>query len=184
MDERYFISKNTFRNGKGKYPEYVVHNGVIKEYIPSPLSQDKISDSKLYYCLDDIPNPLRSILRVRAVKESTLVERVRRNGIMSDPNTPILPIVGNLLPSDGVNAYTVVFNNGLPELRAFLVCWDFHWSELYTGQTGFGYNVFCLVEDLTPEQRDNYIDKIITLGEVQKYLDMHKNEKEDNYQFN
>ena len=50
------------------------------------------------------------------------------------------------------------------------MCVNCHWSELFTGQTKYKNNVFCLVSDLDPESIDNFVDKIITLEQVPEYL--------------
>ena len=99
-----------------------------------------------------------------------------RTKVLVTESTPLMPIVGNFLPSDGVNAYTVKITNGKYKLVPILICVSCHWSDLFSGNTKYGENVFCLASDLPRELLEKHIEEIITLGEVPKFLNMNKEE--------
>ena len=90
--------------------------------------------------------------------------------------TQIPQISRNFLPSDGVNAYTVKITNGKYKLVPILICVSCHWADLFSGNTKYGENVFCLASDLPRELLEKHIEEIITLGEVPKFLNMNKEE--------
>ena len=86
-------------------------------------------------------------------------------------DTLLLPIVGNFLPSDGMNAYTIFRRDGVSHLEPILVCWNMHWSELFTGNTKYGNNVFCLKDDLNTALRERFESDFIRLGDASSLLD-------------
>ena len=182
ISERLFINKTRVKLLSSKYPQYIINNGVIKMYKPSPLAITKPADNKIWLCLDDLPEPLKSHMKQYGVSESELCPKKNKSKVVEfDDNTPILPIVGNLLPNDNVTAFTAVYKNNRWTLNAIVVCWDCHWSELFTGQTKYKNNVFCVADELSDEQKEDFIDKIITLGEVPKYLGLDSTQKTQSF---
>ena len=159
------------------------NNGVFKEVMPLLLRMRSLDHNTLFYKLTDLPENLQEEYEDMSVSPKELLgkkikiekgsEYVVDNfgtKVRVSPKTYLLPIVGNFLPSDGVNAFTVKNVNGKLELIPIIVCVNCHWSELFTGQTKYKNNVFCLVSDLDPESIDNFVDKIITLEQAPEYL--------------
>ena len=181
MEDKYISKRYT-----GNIPEikiYMNNNGVFKEVMPLLLTMRSLDHNTLFYKLTDLPENLQEEYEDMSVSPKELLgkkikiekgsEYVVDNfgtNVRVSPKTYLLPIVGNFLPSDGVNAFTVKNVNGKLELIPIIVCVNCHWSELFTGQTKYKNNVFCLVSDLDPESIDNFVDKIITLEQVPEYL--------------
>lgn len=167
---------------------YMNHNGVFKEVMPLLLRKRTLDKKTLFYKLNDLPLDLQEKYEDMAISPEELIGntiKIEKNSkyvldrfntkVKITPQTYLLPIVGNFLPNDGVNAFTVKNINGKLELVPIIVCVNCHWSELFTGQTKYKNNVFCLLSDLDSESINNFIDKIITLEQVPNYL---KNTKE------
>lgn len=181
MEDKY-ISKRYTGNIPG-IKIYMNNNGVFKEVMPLLLRMRSLDHNTLFYKLTDLPENLQEEYEDMSVSPKELLgkkikiekgsEYVVDNfgtKVRVSPKTYLLPIVGNFLPSDGVNAFTVKNVNGKLELIPIIVCVNCHWSELFTGQTKYKNNVFCLVSDLDPESIDNFVDKIITLEQVPEYI--------------
>lgn len=168
-----------------RYPIFMNHNGVLKRI--NPILIRKMPNENIWFQLSYLPDDYQSALKEEAVRAEDLTgfsmtnKRQHEGSVYSNSEDGgiriyvnddllVLPIVDKLLPSDGVNAYTVVIENGECNLKEILVCWGCHWSELFTGETKYGKNVFCLASDLSPEQREQFIDDIIRLGDVPDYL--------------
>ncbi len=173
----------------GNYRLYMNHDGVFKEVAPFLLRRRKISSDKLFYRLEDLPHSYRVKFEDMAISASELVGAKvgsfngkmyvyddDRTKVLVTESTPLMPIVGNFLPSDGVNAYTVKITNGKYKLMPILICVSCHWADLFSGNTKYGENVFCLASDLPRELLEKHIEEIITLGEVPKFLNMNKEE--------
>lgn len=181
MEDKYISKRYT-----GNIPRikiYMNNNGVFKEVMPLLLRMRSLDKNSLFYKLSDLPPALqeeyedmsvspKELLgkKIKIEKDSEYVIDNFGTKVRVSPKTYLLPIVGNFLPSDGVNAFTVKNVNGKLELIPIIVCVNCHWSELFTGQTKYKNNVFCLVSDLDPESIDNFVDKIITLEQVPEYL--------------
>lgn len=182
MEDKYISKRYT-----GDIPGikiYMNHNGVFKECIPLLLRMRSLDKSSLYYKLSDLPKKLQEEYEDMSISPKELMGKRIKTGkygqyvvdndgtkVRVTEDTYLLPIVGNFLPSDGVNAYTVKKVEGRLELIPIIVCVNCHWAELFTGQTKYKNNVFCLVSDLEPRAINNTIDKIITLKQVPEYLE-------------
>lgn len=142
-------------------------------------------DDNVWYALEDLPEmaqkdlidvaitPLELKNQYDRLKIKNTVYGTEESGnvlVYLGDETLILPVVGNILPSDGINAYTAVYKNGKFTLESIIVCWGCHWSELFTGQTKYGNNVFCLASDLNESQLKIYENDIIKISEIGKYL--------------
>lgn len=186
MKDKY-ISKRYISEIKG-IKIYMNHNGVFKEVMALLLRKRTLDKKTLFYKLNDLPLDLQEKYEDMAISPEELIGntiKIEKNSkyvldrfntkVKITPQTYLLPIVGNFLPNDGVNAFTVKNINGKLELVPIIVCVNCHWSELFTGQTKYKNNVFCLLSDLDSESINNFIDKIITLEQVPNYL---KNTKE------
>lgn len=169
---------------------YTLVSGAVKEFRLTPLTRKLIKKDSLWYRLKDFDQETQERLEDMAITLEDLQMQLNRSKVTKDrvldaynvsvyvdESTMLLPVVGNILPSDSTCAYTVKFVNGMPTLQTILVCWGCHWSELFTGQTKYGNNVFCLASDLTPEVRAQYLDEMIPLGQVQEFLGMGKPDK-------
>lgn len=181
MEDKYISKRYT-----GDIPGikiYMNHNGVFKECIPLLLRMRSLDMNTLFYKLSDLSPELQEEYSDMAISPKELLDKRVKMGINGQyvvdndgtkvrvtENTFLLPIVGNFLPTDGVNAFTVKNVNGKLELVPIIVCVNCHWAELFTGQTKYKNNVFCLASDLEPETLNNFVDKIITLKQVPEYL--------------
>jgi hypothetical protein len=159
-------------------------NGVLKKYIATPLARKTVKESDIWYDLSELPPEVQESIQdmattpeelARGAKPKSLGKKINIYDndevvIYVNKGTLLLPVVGNLLPNDGTNAYTVDWSSGEPNLKPILICWGCHWSELFTGQTKYKNNVFCLASDLSPEQREYFIDDIITLEDTREFL--------------
>lgn len=167
-----------------KAPLYVVNAGVVKRYIPSPLSKKCVKENGLWYNFEDLPEELRYKLKDTAITYEELVSFSKnskfREGYYSsgedtriyiNGDSLILPIIENFLPSDGINAYTVVYDDEDIYLKPILICFDCHWSDLFTGNTKYGNNVFCLAADLSYDLKTRFIDDFIRLKDAPSYLE-------------
>ncbi len=174
-----------------KLPVYTLNNGILKKCLASPLLLRSVSKDNLWFKLGDLPSDLQLALEDVSISAENLMAQFRPKRTGSDniidndktrvyisSTTEILPIVGNILPNDGVPAFTVVMINGKPELKSILVCWGCHWSELFSGQTKYGENVFCLASDLTEEQRLRFQDDIIQIKDAPSFLGLDEPTKE------
>lgn len=182
MEDKY-ISKRYTGDIPGIKKIYMNHNGVFKEVMPLLLRMRSLDKNTLFYRLSDLSPSLQEEYEDMAISpKEILKQRIKfdkNNEYVVDnfgtkvrvtPKTYLLPVVGNFLPSDGVGAYTVRKLNDKLELVPIIVCVNCHWAELFTGQTKYKNNVFCLVSDLDPESIDKYLDQIITLDKVPEYL--------------
>jgi hypothetical protein len=162
---------------------YINHNGVFKEFKTGIFSRKLLSQDKLFYLFSDLPEKTQTEYEDMAISDEEIVPKrikidqgkqyvIDDNGtkIFINDNTPLLPVVGKFLPSDGLNAYYVSYENTNLVLVPILICFNCHWSDLYTGNTKYGKNVFCLVSDIDKSKMDNYIGSIITLKEVPNFL--------------
>lgn len=186
-DNKLFVHKRNVGDIEGDYPIYFDCGGVLKRGILNLFnrminSRGESSDD-YWYCVDDLPLQIQERVQdfvitygeyVASKKVKTpknVVYDMDKVLVAVTDTTPILPIVGNLLPSDGVPAYTVGYDkNGSLRLNSILVCWGCHWSDLFTGSTRYKNNVFCLASDLSSEQVKSFVDDIIVLGEAPEYL--------------
>lgn len=181
MEDKYISKRYTGEIPKIKI--YMNNNGVFKEVMPLLLRMRSLDKNSLFYKLSDLPPALqeeyedmavspKELLgkRVKIEKDSEYVIDNFGTKVRVSPQTYLLPVVGNFLPSDGVNAFTVKNVDGKLELIPIVVCVNCHWSELFTGQTKYKNNVFCLVSDLDADSIERFVDKIITLEKVPEYL--------------
>ena len=170
-----------------KTKQFVVNNGVIKEFKPGRFTWRLIKDNNIFIKLSDLPIEAQGLLASEVITEDELknVSNKKTNDyniyteedtkVFVNGNTPVLPIVGNFLPSDGINAYTAVYKeDGTLTLEAILVNWNCHWSDLFSGETKYGDNVFCLASDLPVEVIERFADDIIPLSAVPDLIDMSK----------
>ena len=192
MKEKLFVNLRYLKDYKINAPMYVNHNGVIKRYIPSPFAKKDAIKSGIWCILDDLPNEIREKVEDVSTTESELIEYFKTTLDKSPKqsayatqenvklhitdNTLLLPIVDNFLPYDGINAYTVIEKNGKPYLKSIVIGITFHWSELYTGQSKYGNNVFCLAQDIPKELQEKYADCFIKLSDALTYLNQNKPE--------
>lgn len=181
--EKLFLNARYVPALEGKYTKYVNRNGVLKKVSNSPLLKRITTEKDIWYDLGELPEELQNKFHDMAITVSELQKKTKNfspNSVLDSEevlvyvkdSTLLLPIVGNLLPTDGTPAYTVVLKNESLLLKPIVVCWNCHWSELFTGQTEYENNVFCLVSDLTSDQRQEFLDDIITLGDVPEFLGM------------
>jgi len=181
MEDKYISKRYTGDIPKIKI--YMNHNGVFKECLPLLLRMRSLDKNSLFYKLSDLPQSMqveyedmaispRELLdkRVKIEKGNQYVLDNEGTKVRVSKKTYLLPVVGNFLPSDGVSAYTVRKVGEQLELVPIIVCVNCHWSELFTGQTKYKNNVFCLASDLDPEVINNFVDKVITLEQVPEYL--------------
>jgi len=186
-NDKLFINKRYLPDLKGTYPLYMNRNGVFKR-IQSNLFASRIAGpDNIWYDLSDLPQEYQerfadiSISPTEVTKSfNGKIESFYDNEqvlIYVKDNTELLPVVGNLLPNDGVPAFTVVNNGDKLNIKPIIICWDCHWSELFSGTTEYGMNVFCLASDLSPEQRIIFANDIIELSEVPDYLEQNKSSK-------
>lgn len=178
-----FVHCRYLKSLQGEYPIYIENRGILKSGKLALLKRSKIKNQDYWYSLEDLPLELQDILRDVAITYEELMESKKKKTssidmldgsevkLRIDRETPILPIVGNFLPRDGVNAYTVTNKDGSIDLKPIIICWGCHWSELFTGSTKYGHNVFCLASDLNEAQIANFIDDIIPLKDAPKYLE-------------
>lgn len=188
MEPKLFINKRYVRNAAGNYTIYVNRNGVLKKVALSPLLKRVTNEKDIWYDLEEFTQDIQNQLKDMAVSLDELKDLTAKpnknmkkdsfldsDGVLIyvSKDIELLPIVGNFLPNDGVNAYTIVCSKEtgyIPKLKPIIVCWNCHWSELFTGQTTYGNNVFCLASELTDEQRKIFIKDIITLENASKAL--------------
>ena len=194
MKERLFVNLRYLKDYKLNIPMYINHNGVIKRYVPSPFAKKDAVKSGIWCTLEDLPGDIQEMVEDVSITQSDLIKYfknvAKKTSIQSayatqekvklhiTGNTLLLPVVDNFLPYDGINAYTVIEKNGKPYLKEFLVGWDFHWSELYIGQTKYGNNVFCLAQDIPKEIQEKYADSFIKLSDALTYLENNQLEKD------
>ena len=86
--------------------------------------------------------------------------------------TKLLPVVGNLYFRD-IHLYSTKIEEG-KILLIPIITYKGSWAELFTGETKYKENLFCLVSDLTDEERINFASKFILLKEVPEYLEEQK----------
>lgn len=195
MEEKLFINSRYIK-GNTKAPMYVNHNGVIKRYVPSPFTKRDALRSGIWYSVDELPKEMRDTIDIdMAITQEDLLKHFRKvaskkSGLPSvyatneklkfhlTDDTLLLPIVDNFLPYDGINAYTIIEKDGSPQLKAILVNYDCHWSELYTGETKYGNNVFCLAQDLPKDVQEKFAECFITLSQALDYLSQTKGDGE------
>ena len=181
--EKLFINKRYVKDLEGKYTIYMSRNGILKKVVNNPLFKRVLTEDNTWYDLHELPINLQESLHNMAITASELAKYLNKGEnknkiidsedvtIFVKEDTLILPVVGNILPSDGTHAYTVIFKDGVPSLKPIIICWNCHWSELFTGLTPYGNNVFCLVSELSNEQRKRFLDEIISLKEAAEFLE-------------
>lgn len=181
MKKTLFINKKNVPNLGKSYKTYTNHNGVMKEFKLGLLSSKIINKKLIWYKLEELPKYLQESLKDKAqtLEEiNDLLTKQNRKQEFYDKdevrvyvtnNTEIMSVVGNILPIDGVYAYTVVVKNDQITLKPILT--GVHWSDLFAGNTNFGKNVFCLASDLTEEQRKYFKDEIIELKDALDFLE-------------
>lgn len=175
-----YISKKII-NLNGNYKIYMNHNGIMKECNPFIIFRKKISDENLYYKLDELPEEIQIKYISESIDETKLaiIKEVgdkqffidsNNNKIEINEDTLLLPIVGNFLPDDEINAYRVIIRDNKLFLSPILVCINCHWADLFSGNTRYGNNVFCLASDIPKDKIDDYLEDMITLKEAYEYL--------------
>lgn len=180
MKEDLFVNRRYLKFLNDSYPLYINHNGVLKRCLSKFISTRSFDSDDFWYRLSDIPASyaekvldvaisLEDIKNIKKKNADTVLDSDEVKVYVTE-ETLLLPIVGNLLPDDGVNAYTVVYKGGKLTLKPILVCWGCHWSELFTGQTKYGANVFCLGSDLGKELMMRFASEMIPLRDVPTYL--------------
>ena len=171
--DKLFVNKRYTNGISNKFPMYVINNGNIKRYVPNKFSKNYITDSDIWYKLEDLPKSLQEKLadvsitgnELRTIKQRDFVYSKGNRKNISD-KTLIMPVVGKLLPQDGVQAYTAILTPSGYTLKEIIVCWPYHWSDLFTGNTKYGNNVFCLASELSDEQIEEFAEDIIPLENV------------------
>lgn len=165
---------------------YINNGGVLKEFKPSLLS-GKVNDSQIWYRLKDFPITSLSEDRKERVLDATLTleelskigmsgsVRTGKDRIFLTQNTLILPVVQEdpdnfILPSDEIRPYRAIFKNNRMTLEEIIVCFGCHWSELSTGLTKYGRNVFCIAEQLPLDIQEKYAHLMIQLKDLPKYI--------------
>lgn len=183
MNDEKYLSRRYALGLKG-YKTYINNNGVFKEFKLNIISRSLIDHDKLFYKLSDLPVEIQEKYGDMAVDAEELnsahsvqidhgkqyVIDENDTKIYIGDNTPLLPIVGNFLPSDGLNAYTVKNKNDKLILVPILICYNCHWADLFSGNTKYGNNVFCLVSDLPREKIEDYADSVLMLKDVPAFL--------------
>ncbi len=165
---------------------YTLANGGFKECLPFIVTRKVVKPQNLYCYINDLPKEIQNKYEDMAISEDDNLSKIyfNRKGaytynsekvkVVINENTLLLPIVGNLLPSGDITPYTVLFNNGKFTLVPILISLRNHWSDLYSGKTRYGNNVFCLASDLDKEKVEEHLNEIITVKEVPKYLKLTK----------
>lgn len=171
--------------GKVNAPKYVQNNGIFKKCANSLVSRMQIYKDKLYYSIEDLPKELQLKYADMAIDEEDMLnQKIVKSGknsyfydncntkVLINDMTLLVPVVGNILLNDenNVGAFTVKEENGKLTLSPIIICVNCHWSDLYTGQTKYGNNVFCLLSDLDINAIDRFIDKAIYLKDAFYYL--------------
>lgn len=99
--------------------------------------------------------------------------------IALNDNTYILPVVNNLLVGNTIDnkigslqriadLYTAKKRNGYWTLE--LITTLIHGSELFIGETEYGYNVFCMATDLTEQELSNMANEIIQIKDLDDFF--------------
>lgn len=179
-----FISQAYIPNLGPSYKRFLNNNGILKEFKIGILANRIVNKNQVYYRLRDLPNYLQENLLDKAMsandirnlsnKANKKQEFVDKEGvkIYITATTEILPVVGNLLPQDGVYAYTVVEKDNQIMLKPILT--SPHWADVFAGKAEFGMNVFCLASDLTLEQQEYFKNSIIELKDALDFLEQNK----------
>lgn len=161
---------------------YMLSNGVFKECLPFVITRKVVHLKNIYCDFDEMPLDIQQKYEDMVISEDDNLSKIyftKKGGYIYDnnkvkvvinENTYVLPIVGNLLPSDDVTPYTVLFNNGNYVLVPILISLRNHWSLIYTGGTRYGNNVFCLASELPKEKLEEHADEIIMVKDVPNYL--------------
>lgn len=186
MGNELFVNMRYINSPQFVFPIYMLNKGVIKEVKWNKRVFQSVGRDNLWCKLSDLDRELQSKLHDMTITGNELTAMYKKKEaeyttwgneldgdvkIFVNDKTMVLPIVGNLLPSDGTNAYTAVIKNGKVSLDPILVCWGCHWSDLFTGQTKYKNNVFCLASDLTEAQRELYAEDMIPLREAINYIE-------------
>lgn len=155
-------------------------NKISKSFILSTGSWKKAQDQNEIWCkLSDLPFEIQESLSHMANTLSEITHKkeptvgIYDNShvkIFVDGDTLLVPVVGRLLPSDGIYAYTIKLKHGKPSLESIVVCWNCHWSDLFAGNTEFGNNVFCLFTDLSEQQQKDFYSDAIPLKDIPQFL--------------
>lgn len=183
MSDTLFVNQKYVPKLGTHYKRYVNNNGVLKEFKLGVLASKLISKDLIWFKLDELPRFLQERLLDKALTMEEIFEMSNKSIRSQDfidkedvkvyiaDNTEIMPVVGNFLPSDGVDAYFVDIVDDKISLKPILICYGFHWADLFSGMTKYKNNVFCLASDLTPEQREYFKDDIIELKDVLDFLE-------------
>lgn len=168
-------------------PTYINNGGVVKEFKPSFLKKLPEEDGLIWYRLKDFPiDSLSEEKRERVLDATLTLSELRTIGmnasikgrdtkIFFPQNTLILPVVQEnpedyILPSDEIRPYRAIFKNGKMTLEEIVVCFGCHWSELSTGLTKYGKNVFCIASELPTDIQEKYAHLMIQLKDIPKYI--------------
>ncbi len=161
---------------------YMLSNGVFKECLPFVITRKVVPLNNIYCDFDQMPLDIQQKYEDMVVNEDDNLSRIyfTKKGsyiydnddvkVVINEKTYVLPIVNNLLPSDDVTPYTVLFNNGNYVLVPILISLRNHWSFLYAGGTKYGKNVFCLASELPKEKLEEHISEVIMVKDVPRYL--------------
>lgn len=183
IEQELFINKRYLGEYAGSAALYYNNKGVLKRYIPSKFTK-KIVDEDLLWCrLADLPEELQvKLYHMANTLEDIMYQKTHIKDVY-DTNkvkvyisreTELLQVVNKILPSDGTHAYTVVWKDDKLDLKPIVVCWNCHWSDLFSGNSEFGDNVFCLASDLPTMQREAFKEDIITLEQVPELIHLEK----------
>ncbi len=161
-------------------------NKILKSFILSTGSWKKAQDQNKLWCkLSDLPFEIQESLSHMANTLSEITHKKESTSgiydnshvkIFVDGETLLVPVVGRLLPSDGIYAYTIKLKQNKPSIEPIVVCWNCHWSDLFAGNTEFGNNVFCLFTDLSDQQRKDFYDDAIPLKDIPQFLGLQTNQ--------
>lgn len=182
MKTRFLNDRYVPQQLKEKLKVYTFNNGIFKECLPYRFSKKILGTENLYFDFDALPEELQlkyedmvininEDLNIFTDKNNVRYVYDKNNiKVRINENTPILPIVGNILPSDDVHAYTIRKKDGIYTLIPIVICIDCHWSDLFSGRTKYGKNVFCLASDLSKDILEEHIAEIITLKDASNFL--------------
>lgn len=140
--------------------------------------EEKLRNRRSLQARLDIVNKRKEVLK-RSYISNNSGETIR---ISIKDDTEVLPVVNNILVGNKINPnnneleriidlYTAkrINNHWTLELITTLI----HGSELFIGETEYGYNVFALAKDLTEEEYNKYQDRIIRLIDLDYYFDQY-----------
>lgn len=191
MKTKFLSEKYVPENMKNKLKVYTLVSGAFKECLPYRFTKKMVGTKNLFFDLEELPLDIQEKYTDMAIDVSdNLGQMYEKNNtayvydknnvkVYVNDNTPLLPVVGKILPSDNVHAYTVRRNKiGELMLVPIVICIDCHWSDLFSGRTKYRNNVFCLTSDLSEDLINEHIDDVILLKDVPFFLNAKSSSKD------